>query len=302
MKNFDLIVYGNTILDRVYFVDGYMNGTSNAGHGQYSAAGSVGNMLRAFCELGGNKKIKVVGKIGDDEDGEILEGQMLNMISNHPNKTYFLEKSSGPTSSAVIISDIRKNSRTSIVNWGACKDLNNIDIARDSAWVHLMYIDTLEEINPKDIESLSEGSIVSADLCLGSHTPEQKEKIFKCLEFIDYLIVSDVEAQSLTTEIKNGVWRSYCAEESAKILGKIVKKGVIVHSPHGSTTFTNGEKQTFSGEYIGDKSLNVLGAGDIFASSFIDSMLGTDDISESVKFAHHHTTSVLKSRGKNEKV
>ena len=76
MKNFDLIVYGNTILDRVYFVDGYVNGTSNAGHGQYSAAGSVGNMLRAFCELGSDKRIKVVGKVGNDEDGEILEGQM----------------------------------------------------------------------------------------------------------------------------------------------------------------------------------------------------------------------------------
>ena len=224
------------------------------------------------------------------------------MISSQNNKTYLLEKSKGSTSNAVIISDIRKNSRTSIVNWGACKDLNNLGATKNSTWVHLMYIDTLEKISPRDIENLSKECIVSADLCLGSHTPEQKEKIFKCLEFVDYLIVSDVEAQSLTKGVRNGVWRSYCAEESAKILGEIVKKGVIVHSPHGSTTFTSGKKKTFSGEYIGDKSLNVLGAGDIFASSFISSMLDTNDVLESVKFAHHHTTNVLKSRGKNEKV
>jgi len=302
MKNFDLAIYGNLILDRVYFIEGFLAGTSNEAVGSYSAAGSTANILRAFRDMDPNKKIKIVGKIGNDEDGDILVEKMSNLLKSMPNCSLRLDRSKGKTSSAVIMSDVRKNTRTSIVEWGVCRNMTGEDLTVESEWSHLMYLDTLDNLTCDDIKELSKHSIVSADLCLGRHPQMLRKKIFKCLEYIDYLILSDVEAESLVQDIKNGTWRSYCAEEAAKILGSIVRKAVIVHSPHGSTVCADGQSSTFSGKYITDKSLNVLGAGDIFAASFINKMIEGSSTADSVRYAHENTTTTLRNRGKNEKV
>jgi sugar/nucleoside kinase (ribokinase family) len=302
MKNFDLAIYGNLILDRVYFIEGFMTGTSNEAVGSYSAAGSTGNMLRAFRDMDPDKNIKIIGKIGSDEDGDILVEKMSNLLKTMPNCSLRLDRSGGKTSSAVILSDVRKNTRTSIVEWGVCRSLAGDEFSVNADWSHLMYLDTLDNINRDDIKKLSKRGIVSADLCLGRHPQMLRKKIFSCLEHIDYLILSDVEAKSLVQDVRNGIWRSYCAEEAAKILGSTVKKAVIVHSPHGSTVCSDGQSSSFSGKYITDKSLNVLGAGDIFAASFINRMIEGDSIAESVTYAHNNTTTTLRNRGKNEKI
>jgi len=298
MKEFDLTVYGNIILDRVYYVNGFLLETSNTAVGSYIDAGASGNILRAFMELDPNKAVKIVGKIGNDDSGDVLSQKLSQILKLMPNSSVSLERTSEETSSAIIVSNVMKNTRTSIVKWGCCRNIDLKSLSTKTKWTHLMYLDTLDNITGKDIERLSENSIVSADLCLGRHTEYQKKKIYKYLENIDYLILSDVEAVSITQTIKNGVWRNYCVEEAATILGSIVRRAVIIHSPHGSTTYQDGELQNFNGQYINNKNLNVLGAGDIFAASFIKKMLDERDLHSSIKFAHEHTTEILKGRDK----
>ena len=80
-----------------------------------------------------------------------------------------------------------------------------------------------------------------------------------------------------------------------KDLGALVKGHVIMHHPHGSS-ISDGNTVD---EYVLPKELflsdiNVLGAGDYFASGFIKSMITGDDIKTSVVNSHYIATNLLK--------
>jgi sugar/nucleoside kinase (ribokinase family) len=292
MKSFDISLYGNIILDNVYYVSNYKKGTSNKIEKKYTAVGSIGNMLEVFDA---NKKIQIVSTVSDDTQGQNIVGLLLQRVNS--NVSVDINVIGGEiTSNAVIISDLSQNIRTSMVEWGICTKLEGVGNL-DASWVHIMYLDTLEKLNAVDLKELPKDTIISADLCLGKHTVQQKQKIMEMAKYIDYLILSDVEAKSLTSDQQNGVWRDYCMEEAAYIIGKKVKKLVIIHSPYGSVSCNNeGKIKVYSSEFISTKKLNVLGAGDLFASSFIKKMIDTNDHDSSIKYAHKNTTNILKKR------
>ena len=61
----------------------------------------------------------------------------------------------------------------------------------------------------------------------------------------------------------------------------------LAYKKDGTTIVTN--HKTIDG-------VNVLGAGDYFASAFINFMLQTNDIEVSIKIAHNETISFLKDK------
>jgi sugar/nucleoside kinase (ribokinase family) len=292
MKNFNLSIYGNIILDNVYYISDFRNGTSNIIEKKYTSVGSIGNML---APLGKDITIQILSKVSNDYEGN----KILSLLSENISEKTSIDvqiSSNNKTSNALIVSDIFKNTRTSMVEWGICRTIDNIEAIKGD-WVHFMYLDTLDNLGCTSLSKMDKNKIISADLCLGKHSQEQTEKIMNMLEYIDYLILSDVEAKSLTSGQKNGIWRSYCMEEAAKIISKKVKKMVIIHSPHGSITCDkDGIIQTYSSEFISSKRMNVLGAGDLFASSFIKKMIESHDVDKSIKYAHKNTTLILKQR------
>ena len=80
-------------------------------------------------------------------------------------------------------------------------------------------------------------------------------------------------------------------------LVQATKGWVILHSSTGSI-FSNGEE-----EYLWNlpecdiiNNVNVLGAGDIFASCFLYKLLGQEqDVRKLIEFAHTKTTEILKN-------
>jgi sugar/nucleoside kinase (ribokinase family) len=78
-------------------------------------------------------------------------------------------------------------------------------------------------------------------------------------------------------------------------LGKLVKGCVIMHDPHGSSVSDgNTVEEYVLPEDLFLSDINVLGAGDYFASGFIRSMIMDIDLKESVIKAHHIATNLLK--------
>ena len=82
-------------------------------------------------------------------------------------------------------------------------------------------------------------------------------------------------------------------------LGKLVKGHVILHYPSGS--YVTDGKKSFEVSTDIVEGLDVLGAGDMFAASFILQSITTNDkLSDIVEHSHRTTTKLLLE--KNRKV
>tara|TARA_Y100000310_G_scaffold180954_1_gene180893 strand:- start:3304 stop:3987 length:684 start_codon:yes stop_codon:yes gene_type:complete len=133
---------------------------------------------------------------------------------------------------------------------------------------HIMYLNRLDDIS--FIDNIKTG-FISADIT------DNGSVDYDILKKIDYLFIS-----------KRNLWMDL--DE----LSKIVKGWVILHYPTGSYT-TNGV-DSFEISLTPLRNLNILGAGDIFASNFLYKKMYEEDIKKCVTFSHNNTTKILKER------
>ena len=135
---------------------------------------------------------------------------------------------------------------------------------------HLIY---LNEMTRHDFIPALDG-IITADICPGKPVNEH------LLQHVDYLFISDEDIDRELSEYTSAV-----------------KGWVILHSASGSVV-SNGEEEFFYKlpEELMLKGVNVLGAGDTFASCFLYKLLrGEGDIHNWIEFSHLKTTEILKS-------
>tara|TARA_B110000285_G_C14966673_1_gene534429 strand:- start:89 stop:790 length:702 start_codon:yes stop_codon:yes gene_type:complete len=177
---------------------------------------------------------------------------------------------------ALILVDRKSKTRISKPNMNLVEN-KNINTLINSKWSHIVYINQLPNLEfIKDVRKTSE--IVSADISVGGKIPNEY------LKYIDYLFISDEDIDRPLSD-----------------LVKLVNGWVILHYPNGSIS-TNG-KETIKCETDIIKNLNVLSAGDTFASCFILEMLKGNKIKQSLNTAHLLTYKILKEKNeKNEKV
>ena len=134
---------------------------------------------------------------------------------------------------------------------------------------HLIY---LNELTRHDFIPALDG-IITADICPGK--PVNKD----LLQYVDYIFISDEDIQGGLAEYTDAT-----------------KGWVILHSASGSVV-SNGEDEFFYKlpEDLMLKNVNVLGAGDIFASCFLYKLLQEQgDIHTWIEFAHLTTTEIIR--------
>jgi hypothetical protein len=135
---------------------------------------------------------------------------------------------------------------------------------------HLIY---LNEMTIHDFIPALDG-IVTADVCTGKSVNKD------LLKHIDYLFISDEDMESDLSDYADAT-RGY----------------VILHSSSGSI-ISNGEEEFFYKlpEDLILKGVNVLGAGDTFASCFLYKLLRNEgDIHSWIEFAHLKTTEIIRN-------
>jgi len=135
---------------------------------------------------------------------------------------------------------------------------------------HLIY---LNEMTIHDFIPALDG-IVTADICPGKSVNKD------LLQYVDYLFISDEDIDGDLSEYVEST-----------------KGWVILHSSSGSVV-SNGSDEFFYKlpEELMLKGVNVLGAGDTFASCFLYKLLrGEGDIHDWIEFSHLKTTEILKS-------
>lgn len=173
---------------------------------------------------------------------------------------------------ASIFIERSKNNRSSIAK------LNGVSLksmAKESIVHHIMYINELNDLT--FITNLK--GYITADVCNGT-----KIKNPNLVDFLDYIFVSDEDNQDID------------------FLVRYVKSGVIYHSKKGSEIITKFGTKTFTvQEKDIVKEANVLGAGDIFASSVLYYHYKLrKPIEKAVELAHKNTSKMI--RKNNEKV
>ena len=139
----------------------------------------------------------------------------------------------------------------------------------DSKIHHLIY---LNEMTRHDFIPALDG-VITADICPGKSVNKE------FLKYIDYLFISDEDVDDFQT------------------LVEATKGWVILHSSTGSI-FSNGtEKYSYNiPEEKHLKNVNVLGAGDTFASCFLYKLIGgTGNIQDWIEFAHLKTTEIIRN-------
>ena len=201
------------------------------------------------------KETPSLGGIANVWSGLVSQGQGLN-VSIQP-------LSIGV---ALVLVDKENNYRV-----GRCsfKVKENPASPTDDDWHHISYINQLS-----DISFLSQlGGVVSADI-----TKENPERSLDHLQYLDYLFIAK---EDLFMDILE--------------LGKLVKGYVIMHHPHGSSISDGNTVQDYAlPEELFLSDINVLGAGDYFASGFIRSMITGNELQDSVVKAHNIATNLLK--------
>tara|TARA_B100001989_G_scaffold251729_1_gene231647 strand:+ start:1153 stop:1830 length:678 start_codon:yes stop_codon:yes gene_type:complete len=150
----------------------------------------------------------------------------------------------------------------------------NKPIIKESKISHAMYINKLLDISwLKDLKG-----IISADVCAGPRVDAS------LLQHVDYFFIADEDAYAdLSTMCKD------------------TKGYVILHTNKSSVVSdgTNETKYKIEENMFVEKS-NVLGAGDMFASSFLYALNNNMSIEQIQKYAHETTSRLITSA--NEKV
>ena len=139
---------------------------------------------------------------------------------------------------------------------------------------HLIY---LNEMTRHDFIPALDG-IITADICPGKSISNTVNK--DLLNYVDYLFISDEDIDC-----------------DLSYLASVTRGWVILHSASGSIV-SNGDKEFFYKipEELMLKDVNVLGAGDTFASCFLHKLLQNEgDIHNWIEFAHLKTTEIIRN-------
>ena len=213
-----------------------------------------------------------VDRIFDGFEERQTLGAMANMWRTFKQIAPELDIGLCPTSIGEAMVYIDRDSSTRYSNF--VPDIKtNKPIIQKSKISHALYINKLLDVSwLKDLPG-----IVSADVCAGKRVDSS------LLQYLDYFFISDEDAFA-----------------DIKTMASLTKGHVILHTSKSSVVSDGKTERT----YTLDDSLyvpksNVLGAGDMFASSFLHAMHTDKDLESAMTYAHETTSKLI--RTENEK-
>ena len=214
-----------------------------------------------------------VDRIFDGFEERQTLGAMANMWRTFKQIAPDLDIGLVPTSIGEAMVYVDRDSSTRYSNF--VPDLKtNKPIIQESKISHAMYINKLLDVSwLKNLKG-----IVSADVCAGPRVDAT------LLQHVDYFFIADEDAYSdLATMCKD-------------------TKGYVILHTNKSSIISNGtiEKKFQIDENMFVHKSNVLGAGDMFASSFLNALNKGMSIEQIQKSAHETTSRLITSA--NEKV
>jgi sugar/nucleoside kinase (ribokinase family) len=298
-----IAVAGNLIVDYIKTVDSYPKegNLSSILSLDKSVGGAPANVGIDLSKMDSNIPLKVIGVVGDDEDGKYI----VNLLKQNGMDTSQIQRDTTiATSFTDVITVESTGARTFFQYRGANQRLNveHFDFSKVKADIlHMGYallLDTLDGEDPEygtvmaRVLSMAQEHGIKTSLDVVSENSDRFSKIIPpSLKYCNYFIVNEFEA-SLTTGIsdrdKDGQLMVENMEAMCKkLLSMGVNDLVVIHAPEG------GFAMKADGDYFIQPSLKLpegyikgaVGAGDAFCAGILYSIYNGWDIQRALKVA-----------------
>jgi sugar/nucleoside kinase (ribokinase family) len=285
--NKGILFVGNLITDYIKIIDSYpiAGMLSNIYSLKRCIGGCAGNTSVDISKIDGSIPVKVIGMVGNDENGEYV---IKVLKDNNIDVAGILKNDSLPTSFTDVMTVKNTSERTFFHSRGANASLSyeHIDFKKISADIfHIGYAMLLDSFDAEDSEygtvmaktlAEAEKNGLKTSMDTASLDSERFVKIVTpALKYCNYLIINEIEPSYISGiptrdesgEIINDNMKRICSG----MFDKGIKEIAVIHSPEGGWCMDK------SGKFIKVKSLNLpddfikgtVGAGDAFCSGML---------------------------------
>ena len=285
MKN-GIAVAGSILVDNINEISAYpdVGELTKIKSVQKSVGGCVPNVAIDLKRICPDLTVKAVGKIGADENGEYVKevlfknGVDIENVSEGEEKTSFTE-----------VMSVMGGQRTFFTYAGASAAFGVNDVpmsALNVKMLHLGYFLLLDKIDNGDGELLlkkakEQGVKTSIDLV--SENSDRYSLVLPCLQYVDNLIINEVEAGALTgIEPK----REKLVKIAKKLKAYGVSERIIIHTPEiGVCISEKGVTVVPSYTLPNGFIVGTTGAGDAFCAGALYGIYQNKTDKEILEFA-----------------
>ena len=281
-----IAVVGSILVDKINKIDKYPSAgeLTKITSVEKCVGGLVPNVGIDLKTIDNNLRVLAVGKVSKDDDGNFVVNKMKNAYLDTSLITYSNRLSTSFTS---VMSE-SKGERTFFTYAGASSEFGYDDIdfnALDVKMLHLGYFLLLDKIDNGDgIKILKKAKSlgIKTSIDLVSENSDRYNLILPCLEYVDNLIINEIEASKLT-----GISNEDDLESMCKALINLgVKERVIIHKKEKSAICSKNGFKTLPSIDI-DKALikGKTGAGDAFCAGSLYAIYNEFEDSKLLDFA-----------------
>lgn len=249
-----------------------------------SVGGCVPNVSIALKRINPHLTVKVLGRIGRDDNGKYLKHAFTKNgvdISN-------VVEGETPTSFTQVMS-VTSGERTFFTFAGANDDFGVSDVNVSSLNVkmlHLGYLLLIEKIdNGEGVEllKLAKEAGIKTSIDLVSENSNRYSKALPCLPYVDNIIINEIEAGALVNVTPTD---DNLIEIAKKIKALGVSERVIIHSPKRAICVSNDKEINLpSFDFPNELIVGTTGAGDAFCAGALTAIYEEKSDNEILEFA-----------------
>jgi sugar/nucleoside kinase (ribokinase family) len=281
-----LLAAGNFVVDRVKIIDYYPREEMLASILRESSANGGGpyNILKDLAKMGAPFPLAAAGLIGADATGDWI----LDDCARYGIDTTALRRTgTAPTSYTDAFTVESTGRRTFFHQRGANAQLSteHFDFAHSNARIfylgYLMLLDSLDPVREDGRTGAADvvmaarraGMLTVADMVSVEHEDFVRSTTASLPE-LDYFVLNELEAERLAglplRRESSADWSGMAAAARA-LLGRGVRRGVVVHSVEGAVCAMSDGSMFFQGSVRLPPGFvkGATGAGDAFAAGFI---------------------------------
>ena len=282
-----IIAAGNWIIDYVKIIDKLpdRNMLANIKSEMRSIGGAPHNVLVDLAKLQVSIPLAAAGVIGNDADGDYI----LDQLKQHQIDIAHMQKiSDKSTSYTDVMTEEDTGFRTFFHYRGANALLDNthfVGIDTDHKIFHLGYLLLLDKLDAEDeqygvvaarvLDSLQQKGYKTSVDVVSEQSDRFRRIVTPCLQYVDYLIVNEVEAGE-TTNLKirkedDSIDADNLVKAAQALLDGGVKELVVIHFPEGGYAMNKKGARIFVPSFLvqQDEIVGTVGAGDAFCAGVL---------------------------------
>jgi sugar/nucleoside kinase (ribokinase family) len=280
---------GSWIVDRVKMIDAWPQEErlANVVGVTRSGGGGAHNVLIDLARMKAPFPLFGIGYVGNDEDGRYLIEEAKELKVDFSGIRVSLET---PTAFTDVMTVQSTGRRTFFHARGANALLSEEDIDPGNCKImHLAYLLLLDRIDPVAAEVLkrvrSTGVKTSVDL-VSAEKARFVEVVIPVLDYVDYLILNEIEAGECTGQIIRRPDGSYDKDALSEAAHQLWRYNlVVIHLPEGALALTKDEELWVPSRPV-SKIVSTVGAGDAFCAGMLYALHEDWPINQALDIAH----------------